>query len=292
VKIGLVFPQTEIGTDPSVIRDYAQSAEELGFDHLVAYEHVLGADSDGGQRFRGPYTHEHAFHEPFTLYSYLAGFTTRIGLGTGVLVLPQRQTALVAKQAASLDILCGGRLRLGVGVGWNALEFVGLGEDFRNRGRRIEEQVLLLRELWTKPLVTFDGQWHKIPQAGINPLPIQQPIPVWFGGRAEIVLKRAARLADGFMLNYSEPEQAAASIDLLRTALEESDREQTEFGIEARVTYGGKPDDPWRDLLQDWADLGCSHVSINTMRQGFERPSDHVEALKQIAHELELRGEA
>jgi probable F420-dependent oxidoreductase len=292
VKIGLVFPQTEIGSDPAVIRDYGQTADDLGFNHIAAYEHVLGANSHGGNRFRGPYTHEHAFHEPFALFSFLAGCTTTIGLATGVLVLPQRQTALVAKQAASLDVLSSGRLRLGVGVGWNSLEFVGLGKDFHNRGKRIEEQVQLLRELWTNPLVDFEGKWHRIPEAGINPLPVQQPIPIWFGGRAEIVLKRSARLADGFMLNYSEPEKAAAGLDMLWASLEESGRERDDFGVESRVAYSGKPDDPWQETLKDWAELGCSHASINTMRQGFEGPRDHVEAIKRIALELGLRGAA
>ena len=288
MKIGLVFPQTEIGNDPAVIRDYGQAAEALGFTHIAAYEHVLGADSYGGERFRGPYTHEHPFYEPFALFSYLAGFTARIGLTTGVLVLPLRETALVAKQAASLDVLSGGRLRLGVGVGWNFLEFDALGKDFHNRGRRIEEQVRLLRELWSKPLVQFDGQWHKIQDAGINPLPVQQPIPVWMGGRAEIVLKRAARMADGFMLNYSRPEDAVEGLEKLAGFLEKSSREKSAFGIESRVTFSGKPGDPWLDLLKEWDEMGCTHAALNTMRQGFDSPRDHLEALKQMAQELGL----
>lgn len=291
MRIGLVFPQTEIGDDPGVLRDYAQRADELGFTHILAYEHVLGANSKGGRRFRGPYTHEHPFHEPFTLFSYFAGCTRRIEFATGVLVLPQRQTALVAKQAASLDVLSGGRLRLGVGVGWNALEFQALGQEFHNRGKRVEEQVRLLRQLWTQPLVEFEGSWHHIPDAGINPLPVQQPIPLWFGGRAEVVLRRAARLGDGFMLNYSTPQKGARGVEMLQGFLDQ--RQRSDFGIEARVTFSGKQDDPWLDYLDEWKQLGCTHASINTMRQGLPSPKDHVAALDRIAQELGMeRGEA
>jgi probable F420-dependent oxidoreductase len=286
MKIGLVFPQTEIGNDPAVIRDYAQTAEELGFSHIMTYEHVLGANPNGGKRFRGPYSHEDPFHEPFALFSYLAGFTQRIGLVTGILVLPQRQTALVAKQAATLDILSRGRLRLGVGVGWNRLEFEALGENFRNRGKRIEEQVRLLRQLWTRALVEFDGQWHKIPDAGINPLPIQQPIPVWFGGRADVVLRRAAKMADGFMLNYSRPAEGAEGIRKLTAYLDESRRDKSAFGIETRLAFSGKAGDPWLEEMKEWERMGCTHAAINTMRQGFDSPRDHIELLHKIAQQL------
>ncbi|MER3404742.1 MAG: hypothetical protein C4289_05905 [Chloroflexota bacterium] len=199
MQIGAIFPQTEIGADPVAIRDYAQAVEELGYAHLVAYDHVLGANTETPERRgrRWPYTFQHQFHEPLVLFGYLAAITRRIGLVTGILILPQRQTALVAKQAAEVDVLSSGRLRLGVGLGWNEVEYEALGENFHNRGRRIEEQVTVLRALWTQPLVTFHGRWHHITDAGINPLPVQRPIPIWMGGTDERVLRRIARMADG-----------------------------------------------------------------------------------------------
>ena len=209
MKMGVVFPQTEFPPDPIAIRDYAQTVEGLGFTHLLVYEHVLGANPERPGGWQGPYTHQHPFYEPFVLFSYLAALTQRLEFVTGILILPQRQTALVAKQAATLDVLCGGRLRLGIGIGWNAVEYTALGENFRNRGRRIEEQVALLRQLWTQPLVNFEGKWHQVPDAGLNPLPVQQPIPLWFGGQAEEVLRRTARL--GRRLDAQLPPGGAGS---------------------------------------------------------------------------------
>jgi probable F420-dependent oxidoreductase len=191
MRYGVIYPQTEFGHDPAAIRDYAQTVEELGFDHLATFEHVLGANPERPEGYRGPYDYRAEFLEPFVLFGYLAAATRRIELVTGVLVLPQRQTALVAKQAATLDLLCGGRLRLGVGVGWNAYEYAALGEDFHTRGRRIEEQVMLLRRLWSEPLITFEGRWQRVPDMGLNPRPARA-IPIWFGRHAEPVLRRGA----------------------------------------------------------------------------------------------------
>ena len=188
MRIGVVFPQLEIGNDPALIRDYAQAAESLGYDHILVYDHVLGANRETHDWLRGPYRHPDAFHEPFVLFGYLAGLTEKIELVTGILILPQRQTALVAKQAAEVDVLSGGRLRLGIGIGWNSVEYEALGEDFSNRGRRSEEQIEVMRGLWTNDLVTLNGRWHTITDAGINPLPVQRPIPVWFGGYDDRVL--------------------------------------------------------------------------------------------------------
>src|SRR5438477_2827682 len=176
MRIGVVFPQTEIGSDPSAIKDYAQTAEALGFRDILAYDHVIGANPASRPGWRAPYSHLDMFHEPFVLFAYLAGLTKKVEFVTGIIILPQRQTVLVAKQAAALDVLSGGRLRLGVGLGWNAVEYQALGQDFHKRGKIIEEQVAVLRELWTEPLVNFAGQWHTIPDAGLNPLPIQSPI--------------------------------------------------------------------------------------------------------------------
>ena len=197
MHIGVVFPQVEIGLDPGAIRDYAQAVEALGYTHILTFDHVLGANPDRPGGWKGPYTYRHTFHEPFVLFGFLAAATRRVELVTGILILPQRQTALVAKQAAAVDVLSGGRLRLGVGVGWNAVEFEALGERFTNRGVRIEEQIEVLRALWAQDLVTIAGQWHRVTDAGLNPLPSRRAIPIWMGGESEPVVRRAARLADG-----------------------------------------------------------------------------------------------
>ncbi len=283
MKIGVVFPQTEIGSDPAAIRDYAQTAEGLGYSHVLAYDHVLGANPNRPGGWDGPYTFQTPFHEVFVLFSYLAGITRRLELVTGILILPQRQTALVAKQAASLDLLSGGRLRLGVGLGWNEVEYTGLNEDFHNRGKRIEEQVALLRRLWTEPLVDFTGQWHTIPDAGINPLPVQRPIPIWFGGHAEPVLRRTARLGDGWMPNYRNPAEARSSLDLLDRFLEEAGRSRSQIGIEARLSYAAGDPKTWEALMGGWRAEGATHLSFNTMGSGFKTPQEHIQAIRKFA---------
>ena len=283
MKIGVVFPQTEFGSDPVAIRDYAQAAEALGFAHIVAYDHVLGANPDRPGGWSGPYTHLTPFHEPFVLFSYMAAFTTRIEFAPGIIILPQRQTALVAKQAATLDVLSGGRLRLGVGLGWNEVEYIALGEDFHTRGRRIEEQVALLRELWTKPLVTFSGRWHTIPDAGLNPLPIQRPIPIWFGGYAEDALRRIARLADGWMCGERPVSKARPLLDQFDRFLREAGRDRSAIGLEARMSYGdGKPD-LWRQTIEEWKSVGATHVSFNTMGKGFNTADAHLNAIREYS---------
>jgi probable F420-dependent oxidoreductase len=236
MKIGFVYPQTEFGNDPSAIRDLAQSAEELGFSYVLAYDHVVGVNPER-PGWDGPYDFQTPFQSPLLLFSFMAGVTKQLGFATGILILPQRQTTLVAKQAATLDVLSGGRLRLGVGVGWNEPEFTALGENFHDRGQRIEEQVQVLRELWTDPLVNYSGDWHSIPEAGINPLPIQQPIPIWFGGHAEVVLKRAAQLGDGWLPNYRTAEEAQPALAKIDRFLEQAGRDRSGFGLEARIRY-------------------------------------------------------
>jgi probable F420-dependent oxidoreductase len=288
MKIGVVFPQNEYGNDPAAIKDYAQATEQMGYAHIIAYDHVLGANPDRPGGWTGPYTHETPFHEPFVLFGFMAAVTERIEFCPGVLILPQRQTALVAKQASTLDVLCGGRFRLGVGLGWNEVEYEALNEDFHTRGRRIEEQVAVLRELWTKPLVTIDGRWHHIPDAGLKPLPVQQPIPIWFGGSAEAALRRIARLADGWLVNTREPEATRAAVDRMKGYVLEAGRSLDAFGLEGRIPYGsGKPED-WRAAVEFWQALGATHLSINTMRHGFATPQAHLDALASFATALEL----
>jgi probable F420-dependent oxidoreductase len=283
MKIGVVFPQTEFGNDPVAIRDYAQTAEGLGFTHLHVYDHVLGANPNRPGGWSGPYTHLSPFHEVFVVLSYLAGVTQRLGLVTGILILPQRQTALVAKQAASLDVLSGGRLRLGVGLGWNEVEYTALNEDFHNRGKRVEEQVALLRRLWTEPLVDFKGKWHTIPDAGINPLPVQRPIPIWFGGNADAALHRIAHLADGWITLHRSAAAAKPALDLLDRYLEEAGRSRSQFGLEPRVSYETGDTKAWETALRDWQAEGATHLSFNSMGSGFKTPQEHIQAIQKFA---------
>lgn len=283
MKLGVVFPQTEIGNDPMAIRDYAQAAEHLGYHHVLAFDHVLGAHPDRFEgRFRPPYTHQTPFHEPFVLFGYLAAVTTKLELTTGILILPQRQTALVAKQAAAVDILSAGRLRLGVGIGWNFVEYEALGEDFRNRARRIEEQIALLRELWTKEIVDFDGRYHHVHQAGLNPLPVRRPIPVWMGGVVDPVLRRAARLADGWFPQFQPGPQAVETIERLRGYLREAGRRPEDFGVEGRISMFNTPEDAWPPALEGWRGLGATHVSFNTMNAKLASPQAHIDAIRRF----------
>jgi probable F420-dependent oxidoreductase len=286
VKLGVVFPQTEIGADPGGVREFAQAAQELGYDHLLAYDHVLGADVSGRADWPGPYTSEHQFHEIFVLFGYLAAIVPGFGLVAGVLVLPQRQTALVAKQAAEIDILTGGNFRLGVGLGWNFVEFEALGENFHDRGKRSEEQIEVMRRLWTEPVVDFDGRWHRIPRAGINPLPVQRPIPIWIGGSAEPALKRTARLADGFFPQRPIDGDWPKTFDLFRGWVEEAGRDPERIGIEWRIDVSSGAPDDWRAEAEERKQLGATHFSLATMRGGLDiaghirRVSEAFEALQ------------
>lgn len=270
MQLGAVFPQTEIGPDPSGIADFATAIENAGFDLILGYDHVLGVDP-ADPDFDGPYDNNDPFHEPFTLFGFLAGYTESVTLGTGILILPQRQTALVAKQAAEVDILSDGRLRLGVGVGWNEREYEALGMDFGNRGRRIEEQVEVLRRLWTEDAVSVDGRWHALDGVGINPLPVQQPIPVWMGGEAEPVLRRTGRLADAWLppghwktLDKSL-EPMAEKVETIRDHAIEAGRDPDELRIVPRIQPTGDSD-AWVERAREWVDLGATHIVMDTVR--------------------------
>jgi probable F420-dependent oxidoreductase len=289
MRLGVVFPQTEIGSDPGAIKDYAQTAEELGFRHILAYDHVIGANPASRPGWRPPYTYLDPFHEPLVLVGYLADLTKRLELVTGVLILPQRQTVLVAKQAAEVDVLSGGRLRLGIGIGWNPVEYEALGADFKNRGRRSEEQVEVLRKLWTEELVTFNGLWHKITDAGINPLPVQRPIPVWFGGSDDRVLRRLAKLGDGWFPLLAPDEKCRAMIDKIRDYAKEFGRDPGLIGIEGRISYGQGSPEAWLKEIEAWKRLGATHVSLNTMKAGLNRPGAHVEAIRRFHKETAAR---
>jgi probable F420-dependent oxidoreductase len=286
MRIGVVFPQTEIGADPSYIKDFGQTAEDLGFSHILAYDHVIGANLASRPDWKPPYSHLDMFHEPFVLFSYLAGLTRKIELVTGIIILPQRQTVLVAKQAAALDVLSRGRLRFGIGIGWNPVEYEALGEDFKNRGSRCEEQIEVLRQLWSQQTVTFQGRWHKITDAGINPLPVQRPIPIWFGGSDERALRRLAKYGDGWFPLVGPDDKCRALIDKIRGYAKEAGRNPDAVGIEGRVSYGQGSPDAWTKELQAWQQLGATHASFNTMKAGLNSPSAHIEALRRFSKVL------
>ena len=289
MKTGVVFPQTEIGADPVAVRDYVQAVESLGYAHMMAYDHVLGADTNQHANWEGSYTSESMFHEPFVLFGYLAGVTTTLELVTAVLILSQRQTALVAKQAAEVDLLTGGRLRLGVGVGWNHVEYEALNQDFSNRGRRYAEQIPLLREFWTNDVVGFDGKYHKVDHAGVNPLPVQRPIPIWMGAGARAnpvptdrVLRRVASLADGWFPQMQPGDDAKFTVERLQTFLSEVGRESSSMGMEPRINLADGNPEIWQAHANAWQSMGATHVSIITMRAGLNSPQDHIDAIQKF----------
>ena len=286
MHIGVIYPQTEFGSHPNAIRDYAQAVEAGGLDFIEAYDHILGANPQRPGGWRGPYTHESLFVEPFLLFTHMAAFTTRIEFATNIIILPQRQTALVAKQAATLDVLCGGRFRLGVGLGWNEVEYLALNENFHNRGKRLEEQIAVLRELFTKPLVTFEGRWHHIPDAGLNPMPVQRPIPIWLGGREDRVLDRVARLGDGWMTNFRSVQDAKPYFERFHGALDEQKRSRDKCPVEARISYGDGNPDTWRVWMKEWQALGATYISLNTMGAGFKSAAEHIRAVTKFAQAI------
>jgi probable F420-dependent oxidoreductase len=267
MRIGAVVPHHEIGTDPGAIRAYAEGAEALGVDHLLIYDHVLGVDRDRPGGFEGPYDKDVAFHEPFVFFGFVAACTTRIDLATAVLILPQRQTVLVAKQAAEVAILSGNRLKLGVGVGWNTAEYVALDEAFHTRGRRQSEQVELMRRLWTEDAFSFDGEFHTIEHSSILPRP-SAPIPVLFGGSAPAALERCARIGDGWMPLGSPNDKAAERIARLKQLRSEAGHDWDGFLIHAQAQYAGGDPDRWRGHAEKWAALGATHLAIATHNAG------------------------
>lgn len=278
MQVGVTFPQTEIGADRVVIRDYAQAAEGLGYSHLVAFDHVLGADITHRPGWRG-YTKRDMFHEPFVLFGYLAALT-HLELVPAVIILPQRQAVLVAKQAAEVDILTGGKLRLGVGVGWNPVEYEALGMDFHTRGRVVEEQIEVMRLLWSQEVVSYKGRYHTITEAGLNPLPTRRSIPVWLGGGADTLLRRVARIGDGWFPQGYPNEQMGETLERLRGYTREAGRDPAALGIEARLTIRDSGLDEWVRQTEAWQQLGATHISINTMGAGFKSPDEHIQAMR------------
>jgi probable F420-dependent oxidoreductase len=289
MRIGVVFPQTEIGADVGAVRAYALRVAELGYRHVLAYDHVVGADPAVHTGWQGPYDVTTTFHEPFVLFGYMAGITN-LEMVTGIIILPQRQTALVAKQAAEVDLLTGGRFRLGIGLGWNAVEYEALGQDFTSRGRRVEEQVDLLRRLWTQRSVTYQGSFDRVTGAGLAPLPVQRPIPVWFGAQSERAYRRAGRLADGWFPQVRPGPELDEARRVVEQAAAEAGRDPARIGMEGRVSWRGTPE-KLAEHAAIWRDAGASHISVNTMGSGLRTVDDHLGALESAAEVLKPFGE-
>ena len=281
MRCGVVYPQTELNGDPGAVKAFAQAAEDLGYDHLVMYDHVLGAEHAGREPpLRGPYTEADPFHEPFIAFAYLAGITKRIEFTTGVIVLPQRQTALVAKQAADIDVFSGGRLRLGVGVGWNWVEFDALevGAHFKRRGKREEAQIEVMRKLWSEAVVSHHDKDHSIERAGVRPLPTRS-IPIWLGGSSEPAFDRAARIADGFLFSGRSQDEAVQLKTNMERKLREHGRDNEPFGFEQIQLYGRGPE-AWPQDIAAWRDAGGSHISVVTMNVGLDSIDAHIDAIR------------
>src|SRR5215467_9003964 len=290
MKVGVIFPQTECGTDIARIAEFVQAVEAMGFDHLFVADHVLGADPKvHSHPSLATYSHEAVVHEALTLMAYLAAITRRLILATGILILPQRQTALVAKQAAEIDVLSGGRLRLGIGVGWNAVEFEALGERFDNRGRRSAEQIAVLRALWTQPVVDFRGEFHRIDHAGLNPMPIQRPIPVWFGVGSrdhavppEAALRRIGRLADGWSPNLTPDDKGRALVERVNGYAREAGRDPGRLPLEGRIRLAGQSADGWRKQVDAWKAIGATSVIAEPRGAGLKFPQGHLDVLRRF----------
>jgi probable F420-dependent oxidoreductase len=281
MRIGVVFPQTELGGDVGAVRAYALGAGELGFTHVLAYDHVVGADPAVHAGWDGPYDVHTTFHEPMVLYGYLAAVTS-MELVTGIIILPQRQTALVAKQAAEVDLLTGGKFRLGVGIGWNRVEYEALGQDFDTRGRRLEEQITLLRRLWTEPTVTFSGTFDQITGAGLAPMPVQRPIPVWVGAQSPPAYRRAGRLADGWFPQMAPGPQLDEAHRLVTEAAAQAGRDPASLGMEGRLRWQ-QDRDHLAAVMRQWQDAGATHLSVNTMGAGLKTVDEHLAALTAAA---------
>lgn len=290
IKLGAVFPQTEIGTNPGDVRQYAIAAEDIGFDYVLAYDHVLGAGTKSRPNWDGPYNYKHAFFEPLVLFSYLAACTSRIELATGIIILPQRQTVLVAKQAATLDVLSGGRLRLGIGTGWNRVEYEGLGEDFQNRGVRSEEQIEVMRRLWNSETVDFEGRWHTIKEAGIKPLPQKRRIPVWIGGNDERVFRRIGAVGDGWISTkfQSPDENGRRVIQRIHAYARQAGRDPKRIGLETWVSASDVNAGRAEDKVRAWQEFGATHVGVVTMGAGYKTVSQHIDLMSKFMAQAQV----
>lgn len=287
MKIGVIYPQTELKGDPTAVHRIGLAAEELGFQHLLTYDHVLGATHDRQPKLNGPYTEKEPFHDPFVMFAYLAALTKRIEFVTGILILPQRQTVLVARQAADLDLLSQQRLRLGIGIGWNYVEYDAMGQDFSVRGKRVAEQIGLLRKLWTEELVTFKGTYDAIDRAALNPRP-KRPIPIWLGGFADVALQRAAAIGDGFIF-VDGAADAFEQIAKIKQYLAQASRPLDGFGLHCNMLRAKTPKDVVQTLGR-WRDAGGTHASVVTMGQKFTTTEQHIDYMKRVAEAIRSAG--
>ena len=291
MQVGVAFPTIDIGDDFAAARDFVQTADELGYTHLRVLDHVLGADPQFHPEVPTfYYTHESYIHEPFTFMAYLAAITTNLELTTGIIILPQRQTALVAKQAAEVDVLSGGRLRLGIGVGWNPVEYEALNEDWGSRGKRCEEQIEVLRLLWTEEVIDYKGQWHRIDHAGIKPRPVQRPIPIWIGAGAparpmplDVAMRRIARMADGWFPLYPMSDEGRQVIDRIRRYADEAGRDPATIGLEGRITLDvNTGPQAWIDEANAWKAAGATHLGVNTTGAGLTSNREHIDTIRRF----------
>ena len=285
MQTGAVLSQSELGADLAALRDYAQAVQDLGFDFLVTADHVVGADHEDHPEMDRVFSIDAFLREPLMLGAFLSAVAPKLGYLTSVVILPQRQTVLVAKQAADLDVLSGGKFRLGVGIGWNPIEFEALGIPFKTRARRFEEQIDLMRRLWTERVVSFEGSFHAVDAAGINPRPIQQPIPIWVGAHSEPAVKRATRIADGYLPLRPLDGGWTATVDKVHSWLAEADRDPASFGIEGRLEAGQGNPDEWRKVVDMWRDFGASHLSVGTHGVGSGAQA-HIERLREVRQVL------
>ena len=285
MDIGVIFPQTEVGGDRGAVRALGQAAADLGYSHFAAYDHVLGGDVEVLGDLGGPYTIDNTFREPLTMFAYLAG-CTNLAFATSILIGPQRQTALLAKQAAEVDLLCGGRFRLGLGIGWNKLEYDALGVPFEERTAIFEEQVVVLRALWTQRSVTIDGRYHHIRASGLAPPPVQRPIPIWIGGHAPAALRRVGRIADGWFPMVRPGGGLDAAIELIREGAAEAGRDLSNFEFEGRLEYSVRDHDRIAEHARRWQAAGATHLSLNTMHADLPDTDAHIAALAEMAEIL------
>jgi probable F420-dependent oxidoreductase len=284
MDIGIVFPQMEISADRGGVKAFGEAADSLGFTQISSFDHVVGANLENRPDWKMMrYTLETEILEPFVLFGFLAGVTENLGFSTSVMILPQRQTVLVAKQSATVDYLCGGRFRLGIGTGWNEVEYESLNEDFKSRGKRSEEQIEVMLALWSNNAVDFKGEWHSIPDAGIAPLPIQRPIPVWLGGGAtNVVLRRIARLSDGWMPQWQPNDESLAELERVHGIAKEFGRNPSDIGLDGRLPLTADNSDNWAAEAAAWEDAGATHMSIVTMNDGLTGADAHIRRLEEF----------
>jgi probable F420-dependent oxidoreductase len=285
MQVGAVLSQNDLGPEISGVRDFAQAAQDFGYDFLVAPDHVVGAEPSAHSELPRVFSVETRMREPLTMFAFLAAAAPGLGFLSSVVILPQRQTTLVAKQAADVDQFCGGRLRLGVGIGWNPIEFDALGMPFGNRARRFEEQIEVMRKLWTQRVVTFEGRFHNLVAVGLNPRPVQQPIPIWVGAAAEAAVQRATRIAEGYLPLRPLEGGWQATMDRVWGWLEDAGRGRESFGIEGRLEAGTGTPDEWRQTVELWRGFGASHLSVGV--GGLQGADAQIQRLREVRQVLE-----